>query len=71
MLVVPSTRAGFTQKHNPSSPDSDDVLDGVSLFAPTVTGLAGHAVLGSATRAVCAINDKREGRELSQRFARL
>ena len=27
-----------------------------------------HAVLGATNRAVCAINDKREGRELRQRF---
>jgi len=67
-LIMPSARSGFAQQHNPSSPDSDDVLNGVSLFAPTVTCLAGHAVLGAATRAVCAINDKREGRELSHRF---
>ena len=67
-LIMPSARSGFAKQNNALISDSDDVLNGVSLFAPTVTGLAGHAVLGSATRAVCAINDKREGRELSHRF---
>jgi len=65
---MPSTGSGFAQKHNPSSPDSDDVFDGVSLFAPTVTGLAGHAVLGTTNRAVSAINDERQGRVFSQRL---
>jgi len=68
MLIVPSTGSGFAQKHNPPFPDSDDVLNGISLFAPTVTGLAGHAVLGTTNRAVCAINDKRQGRVFSQRL---
>jgi len=68
MLVMPSTRPGFTKQNNTLIPDSDDVFDGVSLFAPTVTGFASHAVLGTTNRAVCAINDKGEGRKLSQGF---
>jgi len=63
-----STRSGLPQKNDAFIPDSDDVFDSVSLFAPTVTGLASHPVLGATNRAVCAINDKREGRELRQRF---
>ena len=60
VLIMPSARSGLSQKNNALISDSDDVLNGVSLFAPTVTGLAGHAVLGAATRAVCAIDDKRQ-----------
>jgi len=67
-LIMPSARSGFAKQNNALISDSDDVLNGVSLFAPTVTGLAGHAVLGSATRAVCAIDDKRQGRVVSQRL---
>jgi len=67
-LIMPSARSGLSQKHNAFISDSDDIFDGVSLFAPTVTGLAGHAVLGTATRAVCAIDDKRQGRVVSQRL---
>ena len=63
-----STRSGLPQKNDAFIPDSDDVFDSVSLFAPTGTGLASHPVLGATNRAVCAINDKREGRELRQRF---
>jgi len=34
MLIVPSTRPGFTQQHNPSFSDSDDILTTYRFLRP-------------------------------------
>ena len=63
VFVVPSAGSGFAQKNDAPVPDSEDVLYGVALFAPAVTRLASHAVFWPAARAVCAIDDERQGRK--------